>query len=115
MTIRRDLRILEGDGLLRRVHGGATSSRGRSYEPPFLLRSRKYADAKARIGAIAASLIQDGDSIVLDVGAHNAGDRTPPQKPEEPHGYHPQPAYSQHSGGSPGDPPHSDRRYPEAR
>ncbi len=68
MTIRRDLRILEGDGLLRRVHGGATSSRGRSYEPPFLLRSRKYADAKARIGAIAASLIQDGDSIVLDVG-----------------------------------------------
>lgn len=68
MTIRRDLRILESDGLLRRVHGGATSSRGRSYEPPFLLRAREHADAKARIGAIAATLIQDGDSIALDVG-----------------------------------------------
>lgn len=68
MTIRRDLRLLERDGLLRRVHGGATSSRGRSYEPPFLLRAGEHADAKARIGAVAAEMIHDGDSIALDVG-----------------------------------------------
>lgn len=68
MTIRRDLRLLEQNGLLRRVHGGATSSRGRSYEPPFLLRIRERAEAKARIGAAAANLVRDGDSIALDVG-----------------------------------------------
>ena len=68
MTIRRDLRILESDGLLRRIHGGATSNRGRSYEPPFLLRTRKQAEAKTRIGRRAAEMIGNGDSVALDVG-----------------------------------------------
>lgn len=68
MTIRRDLRMLESDGLLRRVHGGATSSRGRSYEPPFLLRAGTHTEIKARIGAVAASMIRDGESVALDVG-----------------------------------------------
>ncbi|MFQ5855986.1 MAG: DeoR/GlpR family DNA-binding transcription regulator [Anaerolineae bacterium] len=68
MTIRRDLRMLDSDGLLRRVHGGATSSRGRSYEPPFLLRTKEQAEAKARIGELAAEMISDGDSVALDVG-----------------------------------------------
>ena len=35
MTIRRDLRTLANEGLLERVHGGALSRRGRSYEPPY--------------------------------------------------------------------------------
>lgn len=68
MTIRRDLDILENQGLLRRVHGGAVSQRGRSYEPPFILRSTQNLDTKQRIGSAAASLIQNGDSITLDVG-----------------------------------------------
>jgi DeoR/GlpR family transcriptional regulator of sugar metabolism len=68
MTIRRDLDILENQGLLRRVHGGAVSRRGRSYEPPFMLRTSENLDNKIRISQAAANLIQNGDSITLDVG-----------------------------------------------
>ncbi|MFZ5808544.1 MAG: DeoR/GlpR family DNA-binding transcription regulator [Chloroflexota bacterium] len=68
MTIRRDLDILEKKGLLRRVHGGAVLDRGRSYEPPFLSRAVENLEAKQRIGRIAAEMIQNGDSITLDVG-----------------------------------------------
>ena len=68
MTVRRDLKVLERQGHLQRVHGGAVSSRGRSYEPPFLTRSGKNQSQKERIGKLAASLVNNGDSIALDVG-----------------------------------------------
>jgi len=68
MTIRRDLDQLERKGLLRRVHGGAVSNHGRSYEPPYMLRSTVHNEEKKRIGAAAAELIKTGDSILLDVG-----------------------------------------------
>lgn len=68
MTIRRDLGALERKGLLRRVRGGAISNRGRSYEPPFLVRSKDRTEEKKRIGSMAASLIKSGESIMLDVG-----------------------------------------------
>lgn len=68
MTIRRDLDELERQGLLQRVHGGAVSSRGRSYEPAFLRRSSAHLYEKQRIAAVAIDLIQNGDSIALDVG-----------------------------------------------
>jgi DeoR/GlpR family transcriptional regulator of sugar metabolism len=68
MTIRRDLRDLDREGTLRRVHGGAVSSLGRSYEPPYTLRSTRNAEIKRAIGKKAAELILDGDSIALDVG-----------------------------------------------
>jgi DeoR/GlpR family transcriptional regulator of sugar metabolism len=68
MTVRRDLDALERQGLLRRIHGGAVSARGRSYEPAFLTRKSAYLEAKQRIGQAAASLVKDGDSLTLDVG-----------------------------------------------
>jgi DeoR/GlpR family transcriptional regulator of sugar metabolism len=68
MTIRRDLDVLERKGLLRRVHGGAVSDWGRSYEPPFLSRSTTHQEEKARIGKMAAELVRSGDSMTLDVG-----------------------------------------------
>lgn len=68
MTIRRDLAELERIGLIRRVYGGAISARGRSYEPPFLARSREHQAEKKRIGQAAAALVHDGDSLTLDVG-----------------------------------------------
>ncbi len=68
MTIRRDLQMLEDDGLVRRVHGGAITLRGRGYEPAFVLRARQQPDEKARIGCRAAELVTDGDTLVLDVG-----------------------------------------------
>jgi DeoR/GlpR family transcriptional regulator of sugar metabolism len=68
MTIRRDLHVLERKGLLRRVHGGAISDRGRAFEPPFLSRSNDNTAEKRRIGKEAAKYINNGDSITLDVG-----------------------------------------------
>lgn len=68
MTVRRDLDVLESRGLLKRVHGGAVSIRGRSYEPSYVIRSNLHNEAKTRIGQLAATLIADGDSIALDVG-----------------------------------------------
>lgn len=69
MTIRRDLTDLEKEGVIRRVHGGAVSARGRSYEPPFMLRETENQEAKSRIGEMAAALVADGDSIALDIGS----------------------------------------------
>ena len=68
MTARRDLNELDRQGLLRRVHGGAIASLGRSYEPPFQTRSTKNQELKTAIGRKASALVYDGDSIALDVG-----------------------------------------------
>ncbi len=68
MTARRDLAHLDRQGLVRRFHGGAAASLGRSWEPPFTTRSSKYQEAKVAIGRKAAELVIDGDSIALDVG-----------------------------------------------
>lgn len=68
MTARRDLNDLDRRGLVRRVHGGAVTNLGRSYEPSFQTRTIKNQEAKIAIGLKAAELIFDGDSIALDVG-----------------------------------------------
>ncbi len=68
MTARRDLAILDEKGIIRRVHGGATTNLGRSYEPPFLLRSSANIENKNRIARRAAEIIQSGSSIALDSG-----------------------------------------------
>ena len=68
MTIRRDLDALEQKGLLRRVHGGAISSQGRSFEPPFLSRASQAKEEKERIGKAISEMVQNGDSLILDIG-----------------------------------------------
>ena len=68
MTIRRDLTTLEQASLLRRIHGGAVSARGRSYEPPVLTRIQEARPAKLAIGQYAASLVHEGDSLAIDIG-----------------------------------------------
>lgn len=68
VTIRRDLRLLEDEGLLKRVYGGAVSRRGRSYEPPYLVRTAANIEQKVAIGKEAAQLVQKGDSIAIDIG-----------------------------------------------
>jgi DeoR/GlpR family transcriptional regulator of sugar metabolism len=69
MTIRRDLAELEKEGLLKRVHGGAVSSFGRAYEPPYALRNAQLAGAKQAIARAAADMVVEGDSVALDVGS----------------------------------------------
>ena len=68
MTVRRDLDTLERDGLLRRVRGAAVSMLT-SEETPYAARSRQRVEAKRRIGAAVAELIDDGESIVIDGGS----------------------------------------------
>lgn len=68
ITARRDLNELDRQGLLRRVHGGAIASLGRSYEPHFQTRTAKNKTEKIIIGIKAAEQVFDGDSIALDVG-----------------------------------------------
>jgi len=63
ITIMRDLQELEQDGLIRRVHGGAISVRGASYEPPFIARESQFSTQKQRIAAKAVDLINEGDSL----------------------------------------------------
>lgn len=69
MTIRRDLIELEKMNLIRRIHGGAVISFGRSYEAPLISRQTQNIEGKRRIGKYAAEMIRDGDSVALDVGS----------------------------------------------
>ena len=69
MTVRRDLEELEESGVLLRLHGGAISNISRSFEPGFEARHNLNTEAKSRIGALAASLIRDRETIVFDAGS----------------------------------------------
>ncbi|GJD48565.1 Glycerol-3-phosphate regulon repressor [Methylobacterium crusticola] len=66
-TIRRDLKLLEERGLLRRIHGGAVSPR-LDQERPLLERGKINPREKARVGALALGLVRDGMSIFIDTG-----------------------------------------------
>lgn len=68
MTVRRDLEVLEQQGAINRVHGGAVRAQSRSYEPPFAVRLARSHDAKRRIAAVAASLLRKGETVILDAG-----------------------------------------------
>src|ERR1700749_4904879 len=68
MTIRRDLDALVAQGAARRVRGGAISLLLRAEEPPFSVRAGAAGDAKRRIGRVAADLLAEGESVVLDSG-----------------------------------------------
>src|SRR5215472_16471428 len=67
-TIRRDLRRLQEKGLLDRVYGGATRPAGRSSEGSFAARSTRRIGAKRAIARRAASLAEQGETLVIDVG-----------------------------------------------
>lgn len=66
VTIRKDLFALEGEHRLVRTHGGAIARDRSRPELAFEIRERLQPDEKLRIGAAAAALVQDGDSIVMD-------------------------------------------------
>ena len=67
-TIRRDLRRLGDKGLLDRVYGGATRPAGRSSEGSFAARSVRRMTAKRAIAKLAASFVEPGDTVIIDVG-----------------------------------------------
>ncbi|MCJ7661136.1 MAG: DeoR/GlpR family DNA-binding transcription regulator, partial [Anaerolineales bacterium] len=67
-TIRRDLEKLDGQGWVKRTHGGAVRVERAVKEPPMLQRIDERQDEKQRIGQAAAALVKDGETIFLGSG-----------------------------------------------
>jgi DeoR/GlpR family transcriptional regulator of sugar metabolism len=72
MTVRRDLQILERDGVLHRERGGAVTPSLRGDEVPYATRVFEATQAKERIASVVAGLITDGETVVLDCGTTTA-------------------------------------------
>lgn len=69
VTVRGDLDALEAEGGIRRIRGGAMPfDAARLRERSFEQAAVEAAEAKARIAAAAADLLEPGMSILLDVG-----------------------------------------------
>jgi len=66
VTIRKDLRVLETEGRVVRAHGGALAPSRSRAERAFEVRERLQRAEKEQIGAAAAALVADGESIALD-------------------------------------------------
>ncbi|MEF2977133.1 DeoR/GlpR family DNA-binding transcription regulator [Subtercola sp. YIM 133946] len=70
VTIRSDLDVLDEQRAVRRVHGGAViGDRDLEREPTFEQALEAEAAEKQAIGALAASLVRPGQSVLLDVGS----------------------------------------------
>lgn len=68
VTIRSDLDALERRMLLRRIRGGAIAVQPARFERPLDIPSQNFAAEKERIGAMAARMVRDGETIILDAG-----------------------------------------------
>ncbi|WP_438431821.1 DeoR/GlpR family DNA-binding transcription regulator [Gorillibacterium sp. sgz500922] len=65
-TLRTDLNLLEEEGLVRRIHGGAVLVEQARPEYAYAERERRNQAEKAAIGRKAAELVQDGQCILVD-------------------------------------------------
>ncbi|NQV98287.1 MAG: DeoR/GlpR transcriptional regulator [Rhodospirillales bacterium] len=65
-TIRRDITKLAAENRLRKTHGGALALA--QVEPEFADRMAVNIDGKRAIGALAAGLVPDGASVIIDSG-----------------------------------------------
>ncbi|QLQ37749.1 DeoR/GlpR family DNA-binding transcription regulator [Micromonospora robiginosa] len=73
MTIRRDLETLHEQGLLAKVHGGATvAGPGSTDEPGFRAKSVRQSAEKTAIAEHAAGLVRPGAAIALSAGTTTA-------------------------------------------
>ncbi|MEH7380224.1 DeoR/GlpR family DNA-binding transcription regulator [Bacillus sp. JJ1533] len=67
-TIRRDLDRLEKEGILKKVYGGAVKTKSNSWELPFDEKTTINRLEKKVICKAAASLVEDGDIIMIGNG-----------------------------------------------
>jgi len=65
-TIRRDLRSMEKQGLIKRSHGGAMPFKSSAEESAFAIREQENTSAKKSIANLAVKLIKNGDSLFID-------------------------------------------------
>lgn len=70
-TVRRNIRALEDQGLVTKVHGGV-HLKNADDEQPLTIRMSENAEAKRLIASEVAHLIKDGDRLFLDVGSTTA-------------------------------------------
>ncbi len=69
VTIRKDLEVLHSQGLVYRTHGGALPiPTGALRDPSLREKEKLHRREKQLIGAAAARLVQEGESIILDSG-----------------------------------------------
>jgi DeoR family transcriptional regulator of aga operon len=69
VTIREDLKYLESVKVLKRIRGGAVVTRNGSIEMPLEQTSTTNRAEKMAIGAYAASLVKNGQTVIIDVGS----------------------------------------------
>lgn len=65
-TIRRDIDKLAREGLATKTYGGAVSNVSPSIDLPYNIRKRVNVERKQKIAETVASMINDGDRIMLD-------------------------------------------------
>ena len=68
VTVRRDLTVLQNNGLLKKTYGGAVPA-SPEVNASVRYRRTKRLSAKKEIGKLAATLINDGDIIFLEAGS----------------------------------------------
>lgn len=70
-TIRRDLIALEQEGVVRRVYGGAMAAQvpSNSHALDYRHQSMRMQQEKMRIALVAADLVEDGQTVILDGGS----------------------------------------------
>lgn len=69
VTIRNDLSILDKKGLLIRSRGGALANSKIAKELSINEKQSENSEIKQKLGAVAASFINEGDSVILDSGS----------------------------------------------
>lgn len=69
ITIRRDLDQLSEGGLVERFHGGAHLVQAGGLESLFVEKDAQHSPEKDAIGAEAAALVKDEDTVLLNAGS----------------------------------------------
>jgi DeoR family transcriptional regulator of aga operon len=69
VTIRKDLEVLDGQGIVHRTHGGALPAHEGALEDPSLREKEKlHRKEKLHIASAAARLVNEGQVVILDSG-----------------------------------------------
>ena len=68
-TVRRDVEQLEEQGTAQRIHGGVLYCEASPRLPHFDVQQPEHQEQKRRIAARAVSLIENGDTVLLDGGS----------------------------------------------
>jgi DeoR/GlpR family transcriptional regulator of sugar metabolism len=66
MTMHRDLKSLEDEGIVRRVHGGVTVCSSSLVESTILYRSHLADTEKEALALAAAQMVEPGQAIIID-------------------------------------------------